>query len=78
MMRPKIALRPTILLALLRLRADDHSGYRAACIAGVNRQSTKRDPAYYFVVWASVIAPDAGVDPGRLVELAETRCGVEP
>ena len=46
------------LLALLRLRALDQPGYRAACLAGVERQSTKRDPAYYLVVWASVIAPE--------------------
>ena len=44
------------LLALLRC-ADDHSGYRAASIAGVNRQRAKPNPAYYYVVWASVIAP---------------------
>jgi len=59
------------LLALLRLRANDPAGYRAACIAGVKRQSTKREPAYYFVVWASVIAPESGVESDRLVKLAE-------
>ena len=47
-------------LALLRLRANDHAGYRAACIAGVNRQSTKRKPAYFYVVCASVIAARCG------------------
>jgi tetratricopeptide (TPR) repeat protein len=60
------------LLALLCLRADDRPGYRAACAAALDRQEKKSNPAYYFVVWASVIAPDSGIDPARLVDLAQS------
>jgi tetratricopeptide (TPR) repeat protein len=66
------------LLALLCLRVDDYAGYRAVCVAGVDHQSTKGDPAYYFVVLANIIVPDAGVDPGRLVELAEIVARAKP
>jgi len=58
------------LLALLRLRAGDAAGYRAASSAGINRQLAKEKPQYFFVVWGSAIAPDSGVDSGQLVELA--------
>jgi serine/threonine protein kinase/tetratricopeptide (TPR) repeat protein len=64
--------------ALLRLRASDHAGYRAACIAGLNRQRPKPKPAYFYVVCASITAPDAGVDPGQLVELAESGAASHP
>jgi eukaryotic-like serine/threonine-protein kinase len=59
------------MLALVCLKTDDRAGYREACLAGLKHQSTKSDPACYFVVWASVIAPDSGIDPARLVELAK-------
>jgi eukaryotic-like serine/threonine-protein kinase len=60
------------MLALICLKTDDRTGYRAACLAGLKHQSIKNDPACYFVVWAGVIAPDSGIDPARLVELAES------
>jgi tetratricopeptide (TPR) repeat protein len=58
------------LIALLRLRAGDAAGYRGACAAGINRQLTKAEPKYFFVVWASAIAPESAVNLDQLVELA--------
>jgi tetratricopeptide (TPR) repeat protein len=65
-------------LALLRLRANDHAGYRAACIAGVNHQSKKRRASYFYVVCAGITAPDSGVNPVQLVKLAESGVATHP
>jgi hypothetical protein len=65
-------------VALLRLRANDHSGYRAACIAARDRQLEKSKPAFFYVVCAGVAAPDSGVDPGQLVKLAEDGLSQHP
>jgi tetratricopeptide (TPR) repeat protein len=58
-------------IALLRQRASDHSGYRAAAIAALDRQSAKPSLANFHVVYAGVAAPDSAVDPAQLVKLAE-------
>jgi serine/threonine protein kinase/WD40 repeat protein/tetratricopeptide (TPR) repeat protein len=61
--------------ALLRLQLGDVNGYRKACADLLARRGTagfSDNRAAIGMVWACALAPDAGVAPGELVNLATT------
>ncbi len=58
--------------ALLRLRAGDRDGYRKACRSALDLSArAPRAATASTVAWPCVLSPDAGIDPARVVALAE-------
>jgi len=65
--------------ALLGLAADDVPGYRKACRRLLEESGPNPSPdTALWLAWACVLVPDAGVDPARLVQLAERAAVVAP
>ncbi len=65
--------------ALLRLRAGDRAGYRALCQKALEASAqTAGASLANGVAWTCALASDAGVDPARVVALAERAVAGNP
>ena len=63
----------------LRLYAGDQPGYRRACQTMHERFANVSDPFLQsLVAHAATLTPDSGVDPGRVVKLAEQAARTNP
>jgi len=59
-------------LALVRLQLEDPKGYRQACARLVEKWMDRQNPQLaVLIAWTGSVAPDSGVDLGRLVQVLE-------
>ena len=66
------------LRALLCLKLDDQKAYRQMCWAMLDTLRGAPPETVRLVAWACSLGPDNGVEPGRLVELAEKLASQNP
>lgn len=65
--------------ALLRLVAGDRAGYAALCRRTLERlEGATTGPVANQAAWTCAMAPDAGVEPARIVALAEKAVALAP
>ena len=59
-------------LALVRLQLEDPKGYRQACARLVEKWMDRQNPQLaVLIAWTGSVAPESGVDLGRLVQVLE-------
>jgi WD40 repeat protein/Flp pilus assembly protein TadD len=65
--------------ALVHLLRGDADGYRRLCTRALERFGGTEDPfAAVYLAWAGVLDAEAGVDPARLLRLAERAAAADP